>query len=206
VALHSDGSDRVQRRPEENELIDAALARLRALDPRVQIGAAVAVVVILGAIVAFAASPRTTTPVAQASPTEEPSATPARVRSTPVGTPAPRPATFLTIAASISVSPPPAPRSSPTPEPGLWRLEGYIVDEAGKPIENVCVVIGPIPCAQYSPHTDERGHYFVDIAAAGSQTVLLAYDFYFEIPGRETVWLRMTPTGSTTFNAVLKRT
>ena len=187
--------------------MDAALARLRALDPRVQIGAVVAVVVILGAIVAFAASPKTTpTPVAQSTPTEEPSATPARVRSTPVGTPAPRPATFLTIAASISVSPPPAPRSSPTPEPGLWRLEGYIVDEAGKPIENVCVVIGPVPCAQYSPHTDERGHYFVDIAAVGSQTVLLAYDFYFEIPGRQTVWLRMTPTGSTTFNAVLKRT
>jgi hypothetical protein len=104
------------------------------------------------------------------------------------------------------VSPPPAPRSSPTPEPGLWRLEGYIVDESGKPIENVCVVIGPVPCAQYAPHTDERGHYFVDIAAVGSQTVLLNYDFYFEIPGRQTVWLRMTPTGSTTFNAVLKRT
>jgi hypothetical protein len=187
--------------------MDAALARLRALDPRVQIGAAVAVVVILGAIVAFAASLKTdTTPVAAATPTVEPSATPARVRSTPVGTPAPRPATFVGIAASIAVSPPPAPRSSPTPEPGLWRLEGYIVDEAGKPIENVCVVIGPVPCAQYSPHTDERGHYFVDIAAAASQTVLLAYDFYFEIPGRQTVWLRMTPTGSSTFNAVLKRT
>ena len=186
--------------------MDAALARLRALDPRVQIGAAVAVVVILGAIVALAVSPKTeTTPVAASTPTVEPSATPARVRSTPVGTPAPRPSTFLTIAASIQVSPPPAPRSCPTPEPGLWRLEGYIVDEAGKPIENVCVVIGPVPCAQYSPHTDERGHYFVDIAAAGSQTVLLAYDFYFEIPGRQTVWLRMTPTGSTTFNAVLKR-
>jgi len=187
--------------------MDAALARLRALDPRVQIVAAVAVVVILGAIVALAVSPRTgTTPVAASTPTAEPSATPARVRSTPVGTPAPRPATFVGIAASVQVSPPPAPRSSPTPEPGLWRLEGYIVDEAGKPIENVCVVIGPVPCAQYSPHTDERGHYFVDIAAAGSQTVLLAYDFYFEIPGRQTVWLRMTPTGSTTFNAVLKRT
>jgi len=186
--------------------MDAALARLRALDPRVQIGAAVVVVVIIVAIVAIAASPKTTTPVAAATPTVEPSATPARVRSTPVGTAAPRPATFVGIAASIPVSPPPAPRSSPTPEPGLWRLEGYIVDEAGKPIENVCVVIGPVPCAQYSPHTDERGHYFVDIAAAGSQTVLLAYDFYFEIPGRQTVWLRMTPTGSSTFNAVLKRT
>ena len=187
--------------------MDAALTRLRALDPRVQIGAAVVVLVIVVAILAIALSPKaSTTPVAAATPGVEASATQPRVRSTPVGTAAPRPATFVTIAASVPVSPPPAPRSSPTPEPGLWRLEGYIVDEQGKPIENVCVVIGPVPCAQYAPHTDERGHYFVDIAAAGTQTVLLAYDFYFEIPGRQTVWLRMTPTGATTFNAVLKRT
>jgi hypothetical protein len=104
------------------------------------------------------------------------------------------------------VNPLPAPRSSPTPEPGLWRLEGYMIDESGNPIENVCVVIGPVPCAQYSPHTDERGHWFLDIAAAGSQTVPLAYDFYFEIPGRQTIWLRLTPTGSIIFNAVMKRT
>jgi hypothetical protein len=189
-------------------VVDAALARLRALDPRVRIGAAaVAAVLVLGGIAVVAFSPKTgTVPAAVGSPTPEPPATPPRVRSTPVGTPAPRPANFVGISASIPVSPPPAPRSSPTPEPGLWRLEGYIVDESGKPIENVCVVIGPVPCAQYSPHTDERGHYFVDIAAAGTQTVLLAYDFYFEIPGRQTVWLRMTPQGSTTFNAALKRT
>ena len=187
--------------------MDAALVRLRALDPRVQIGAAVAAVVVIAAVLFGITRSETPAPAATAStPSVEPSATPPRVRSTPVGTPAPRPATFVGIAASVPVNPPPAPRSSPTPEPGLWRLEGYIVDEAGKPIENVCVVIGPVPCAQYSPHTDERGHYFVDIAAAGSQTVLLAYDFYFEIPGRQTVWLRMTPTGSSTFNAVLKRT
>lgn len=185
--------------------MDAALARFRALDPRVRIGAAaVAAVLVLGGVVAVVRS-ETPPPVAVASPTPEPSATPARVRSTPVGTPAPRPATFVGISASIQVSPPPAPRSSPTPEPGLWRLEGYIVDESGKPIENVCVVIGPVPCGQYTPHTDERGHYFVDIAAVGSQTIVQDFDFFFEIPGRQTVWLRMTPTGSTTFNAVLKK-
>ena len=187
--------------------MDSALTRLRALDPRVQIGAAVvATVLVVGGVIAITSSPKAATPTASTSPTVEPSATPAKVRSTPVGTPAPRPSTFVTIAASVPVSPPPAPRSSPTPEPGLWRLEGYLVDEQGKPVENVCVVIGPVSCAKYSTHRDERGHYFVDIAAAGSQTVLLAYDFYFEIPGRQTVWLRMTPTGSTTFNAVLKRT
>jgi hypothetical protein len=178
--------------------------RLRALDPRVQIGAAVLAVVVVVAVMFSVV--RSETPPVTVVPTVEPSATAPRVRSTPVGTAAPRPTGFVGIAASIAVNPPPAPRSSPTPEPGLWRLEGYMVDESGKPIENVCVVIGPVSCAQYSPHTDERGHYFVDIAAAGSQTVLLAYDFYFEIPGRQTVWLRMTPTGSTTFNAILKRT
>ena len=189
--------------------MDAALARLRALDPRVRIGAAaVAVLLVVGGVLAVAlgGSGGASKPTPIASPTVEPSATPPRVRSTPSGTAAPRPTGFVGIGASIPVNPPAAPRSSPTPEPGLWRLEGYIVDESAKPIENVCVVIGPVACAQYSPHTDERGHYFVDIAAAGSQTVLLAYDFYFEIPGRETVWLRMTPSGSSTFNAVLKRT
>jgi len=188
--------------------MDAALARLRALDPRVRIGAAaVVVLLVLGGILAVAMNPGTT-PVAIASPTPtvEPSATPPRVRSTPFGTPAPRPATFVAPLDSIHVNPKPAPRSSPTPEPGLWRLEGYMVDETGEPIENACVVIGPVPCAQYSPHTDERGHYFIDIAAAGSQTVPLAYDFYFEIPGRQTIWLRLTPTGSIIFNAVMKRT
>jgi hypothetical protein len=186
--------------------MDSALTRLRALDPRVQIGAAVVAAVVVVAVLFSVVRSETPPPVTVTStPTVEPSATVPRVRSTPVGTAAPRPATFVGITASVQVSPPPAPRSSPTPEPGLWRLEGYIVDESGKPIENVCVVIGPVPCAQYSPHTDERGHYFVDIAAVGSQTVLLAYDFYFEIPGRQTVWLRMTPTGSSTFNAVLKR-
>jgi len=189
--------------------MEAALAQLRALDPRVRIGAAaLAVVLVVGGVLAVTLSPKAapTGPAAAASPTPEPPATPGRVRSTPAGTAAPRPATFVGIDKSIPVSPPPAPRSSPTPEPGLWRLEGYIVDESGKPIENVCVVIGPVPCQQYSPKTDERGHYFVDIAAAGTNTILLAYDFYFEIPGRETVWLRMTPSGSSTFNAVLKRT
>jgi len=188
--------------------MDAALAQLRALDPRVRIGAAAfAVLLLVGGVLAVTLSPKAgPAPAAAATATVEPSATPPRVRSTPVGTAAPRPTNFVGIDKSIPVSPPAAPRSSPTPEPGLWRLEGYIVDESGKPIENVCVVIGPVACSQYSPKTDERGHYFVDIAAAGTNTVLLAYDFYFEIPGRETVWLRMTPQGSTAFNAVLKRT
>src|SRR5438067_13344980 len=186
----------------------AALGQLRALDPRVRIGAAAfAVLLLVGGVLAVTLSPKAgPAPAAAATATVEPSATPPRVRSTPVGTAAPRPTRFVLIAASIPVSPPAAPRSSPTPEPGLWRLEGYIVDESGAPIENVCVVIGPVACQQYSPKTDERGHYFIDIAAVGTQVKPLSFDFYFEIPGRQTVWLRLNPTGATTFNAVLKRT
>src|SRR4029077_15471753 len=97
--------------------MDAALARLRALDPRVRIGAAVVAVLRRGGGI-LADGPQqniATPPAAVASPTPEPPATPARVRSTPFGTPGPRPATFVGVADSIDVSPPPAPRSSPPP-------------------------------------------------------------------------------------------
>jgi hypothetical protein len=104
------------------------------------------------------------------------------------------------------VSPPPAPGPTATPEPGLWRVEGFVVDEAGKPIENVCVVIGPVSCQLFSPKTDERGHWFVDVAAAATALVQLEFDFYFEQPGRETVWLRANPQGPTVFNLVLRKT
>ncbi|HEV8537147.1 MAG TPA: hypothetical protein VGR87_15695 [Candidatus Limnocylindria bacterium] len=98
---------------------------------------------------------------------------------------------------------PPAPRATATPEPGLWRIEGYVVDEAGTPLENVCVVIGPHGCRPFSPHTDERGHYFLDVAASELTT---AFDFYFEMPGRQTLWWRVVPRGPVEFNVVLKRT
>jgi hypothetical protein len=95
---------------------------------------------------------------------------------------------------------PPLTAPTPMPEPGLWRLEGYVVDESGQPIENVCVVIGPLGCQSFSPHTDERGYYFLDVAAAQ-----VTFDFYFEMPGHETVWWRTSPNGATTFNLVLRR-
>jgi hypothetical protein len=168
--------------------------------------------VLLLAIVAFAflgqggASPHPSAPVA-VSPTPTPEPTPFRPRATPPGTPAPRPSTFVTISASIPVKVPPAPRPTATPEPGIFRLEGYVVDESGSPIENVCVVIGPVGCQTFTTKTDERGHWFLDIASGPiTATTQVSFDFYFEIPGRETVWLRMTPTSSTVFNLVLRKT
>lgn len=77
-----------------------------------------------------------------------------------------------------------------------------MVDEDGKPLQSVCVVVGPRGCQRFSPHTDERGHYFLDIAQGGTTT----FDFYFEMPGRETVWWRVTPTEPVEFNVVLRRT
>ena len=122
-----------------------------------------------------------TSPVAVATPTPEP--TPFRPRATPPGTPAPRPSTFVLISSSIPVKVPPAPNPTATPEPGLWRLEGYVVDEQGQPIENVCVVIGPVGCQTYTTKTDERGHWFLDIAS-GAITPLTLLAVFVTTVGR----------------------
>ena len=182
---------------------------LTRFDRRVLLAAAGGGVLLVG-VIAFAVvnqgASRPTATLA-AVPTATPAPTPFRPRATPPGTPAPRPSTFVLISASIPVNVPPAANPTATPEPGLWRLEGYVVDESGKPIENVCVVIGPTGCQTFTTKTDERGHWFIDIAS-GPVTPLtqVNFDFYFEIPGRETVWLRMTPTSSTVFNLVLRKT
>ena len=124
---------------------------------------------------------------------------------TPEGTPAPKPSEAVDTAASASVSPPSpaaAATATPSPQPGLWRVEGYVVDESGNPLRSVCVVVGPHGCQKFSPHTDDQGHYFLDVAAATD--VKTSFDFYFEMPGRETVWWHFTPDGPIEFNVVLK--
>ena len=112
---------------------------------------------------------------------------------------APIPSSAIAASADIK-TPPPHPNASETPAPdaGLWRIEGYVVDENGKPLENACVVIGPNGCKGFSPHTDDRGYWFLDIAAGRT-----TFDFYFEIPGHHTVWWRVIPEGPTQFNVIL---
>ena len=149
----------------------------------------------------------TATPTAIAAVTSQPEATVPVALATPQGTPAPKPSEAVDTAASASVtppSPPPAATPTPSPQPGLWRVEGYVVDESGNPLKHVCVVVGPHECQMFSPHTDGQGHYFLDIAAATEAKT--SFDFYFETPGRETVWWHFTPTGPTEFNVVLKPT
>lgn len=195
-------------------------ARLHGDHARWGIGIVALLFLLLGAVplflsgaglvnVAVVPTPTTTsTPTATASTEVTPPAeatVPVAV-ATPEGTPAPKPSEAVDTGASASVtppSPPPAATPTPSPQPGLWRVEGYVVDESGAPLKNVCVVVGPHGCQKFSPHTDLHGHYFIDVAA--STTVNTSFDFYFETPGRETVWWHFTPTGPIEFNVVLKR-
>ena len=120
-------------------------------------------------------------------------------RATPPGTPGPIPSQATAVSADIKIPPPPPNASeTPAPEAGLWRIEGYVVDENGKPIENACVVLGPNGCKPFSPHTDDRGYWSIDIAEGHT-----TFDFYFEIPGHQTVWWRVIPEAPTQFNVIL---
>ena len=120
-------------------------------------------------------------------------------RATPEGTPGPRPTAAVAGSASIQ---PPAPRAnatpSATPDPATWRIEGYVVDQTGKPLESVCIVLGPTSCQPFSPKTDDRGYYFIDIAKGNS-----VFDIFFEMPGHKTVWWKAIPQGPTQFNVIL---
>ena len=138
------------------------------------------------------ATPTATVFVATAIPTP---------RTTPPGTPAPIPSAAIGESAKIK-TPPPAANATATPKPeaGIWRIEGYVVDDAGAPLGSACVVIGPVGCQTWSPKTDDRGYYFLDVAAARS-----TFDVYFEMPGHKTVWWRFIPEGPTEFNVILAR-
>lgn len=147
----------------------------------------------------------TATPTEAAAGSTQPGAEtpPPTPRTTPPGTPAPAPSEATIESVPVETpTPKPAATPSPTPDPAVWRIEGTVVDEAGKPLEAVCVVVGPHGCQRFSPHTDESGHYFVDVAHSDITT---KFDFYFEMPGHKTVWWQVTPNGPTEFNVVLRK-
>jgi hypothetical protein len=153
--------------------------------------------------------PTTRRPPATPSETVTPTAAlievtpPPSPRTTPPGTPAPPPSeAVVESVVVVTPSPQPATEPTPSPDPALWRIEGTVVDEDGKPLESVCVVVGPHGCQRFSPHTDENGHYFLDVAHSEIKTM---FDFYFELPGHATVWWQVTPNGPTEFNVVLRK-
>ena len=98
-----------------------------------------------------------------------------------------------------------APKPTPTPYPpptqeGLWRIEGAVIDENQKPIEGVCLAIGPVGCQPVSPRSDKDGKFYFDLPIAN-----VDYDFHFIKPGFQQLDVRIHPNGPSTFNYVLKR-
>ena len=96
-------------------------------------------------------------------------------------------------------SPPPPATPTPTPDPAVWRYEGVVVDAQGSPIPDVCVIIGPVGCKQYSPHTDDRGVYYFDVP----QNATVVYDLTFIKEGYTPVFHRAQPSEPTVFNVIL---
>lgn len=97
----------------------------------------------------------------------------------------------------------PAPTATPYPPPtveGLWRIDGTVIDETNKPIEGVCLVIGPVGCQAVSPRSDKDGRFYFDLPVAN-----VDYDLHFVKVGYQQFDVRIHPTGPSTFNYVLKR-
>jgi len=170
-------------------------------DRRIQAGAAVAAVLVLVVALALAtgrvgAGPASPTPVARATTgTATPMPTPSGTL-TPL-TASPEPAASASSAPVASTQPPATP--TPSPDPGLWRLEGAVVNDAGEPIPGVCVAIGPHGCLPGSPHTDDRGVYYIDFP----QVPTIDYDLHFTKPGYQQYDVRLRPAGPAIFNVRL---
>lgn len=95
------------------------------------------------------------------------------------------------------------PTATPYPPPtveGLWRIEGAVIDENQKPIEGVCLAIGPVGCQPVSPHSDKDGKFYFDLPVAN-----VDYDFHFTKPGYQQLDVRIHPNGPSTFNYVMRR-
>lgn len=175
---------------------------------RVTIGAvvlvlALAVFAFLGPRFMNVASPSPTATPGTSGTVAAQASAPTPPPATPVGTPAPAPSQSVETSAPVTAPPTAAQATpTPTPQPGLWRIDGYVFDESGKPLKDVCVT-GPRGCFPYTPHTDERGYWFIDVAQP-INGITTEFDFYFEMPGRETVWWHFVPTSPIEFNVVLR--
>lgn len=109
--------------------------------------------------------------------------------------------TAMPVETSAAVPPAPAPATpTPTPDPNVWRFQGRVVTEAGEPIADACVVIGPHGCRPFGPHTDDQGSYYIDMP----QNPTIVYELRFEKEGYTTVYYRVQPTAPTEFNVVLR--
>ena len=79
-----------------------------------------------------------------------------------------------------------SPRPTRTPIPalaeGMTRFKGTVTDAStGKPLEDVCVIIGPpVDCQENFVHSDEKGLWLVDLPVGGGG---LSWTFSFSKTG-----------------------
>ncbi|HYK99504.1 MAG TPA: hypothetical protein VEU77_14040 [Candidatus Acidoferrales bacterium] len=69
-------------------------------------------------------------------------------------------------------TPTPAPTATPVlPPAGFSRLNVIVYDvNTGRPLNDVCVVIGTLSCDPSAPHTDVNGRWSADVAASSAST------------------------------------
>jgi hypothetical protein len=102
--------------------------------------------------------------------------------------------------AQAAPSPTPTPTMIPSPPPGVWRIDGVVLDEQGKPVKDVCVGIGPGICTNVNPRTDADGYWSIELPKAS-----VDYDFHFTKAGYKQLDMHIKPVTSQTFTLRLTR-
>jgi hypothetical protein len=72
----------------------------------------------------------------------------------------------------------------------VWHVEGRVTDRQLKPIEGVCVAVGPNGCRPTNPRTDAEGRWFIDFPQ-----VAVPYDLHFIKQGYKQVDYRLDLKG-----------
>ncbi|TMB63933.1 MAG: hypothetical protein E6J49_00400 [Chloroflexi bacterium] len=93
-----------------------------------------------------------------------------------------------------SPTPTPAPTATPpVPPAGFSRLNVIVYDNTtGRPLPDVCVVIGTANCGPTAPHTDASGRWSADVAASSNSTL---WDLYFIKTGYQRQFRQITLPG-----------
>jgi hypothetical protein len=79
----------------------------------------------------------------------------------------------------------------PAPSGALvWHVDGRVTDTQLKPVQGVCVAVGPKGCQPTNPRTDADGNWFIDFPQ-----VAAPYDLHFIKQGYKQVDYRLDIKG-----------
>lgn len=88
----------------------------------------------------------------------------------------------------------------PAPSGALvWHVEGRVTDTALKPVEGVCVAVGPNGCQRLNPRTDADGKWFIDFPQ-----VAVPYDLHFIRQSYRELIVRVNLDGPRQVNVVME--